>query len=101
MVYPTILSPLTIYTPGWRETIWSKVFLPKKTSRRLIPGLEPDGSYFHCFRMELEFGNAGLKLILEIKRTRETLSAHRKCAVEILDIDNFSGGNSLLCNFNL
>ena len=38
---PSIMPPVPIYTPGWRETTWSKVFLSKETTRRQRPGLEP------------------------------------------------------------
>ena len=34
---PSILSPVPIYTPGWRETMWSKRFLFKETTRQLRP----------------------------------------------------------------
>ena len=37
--YPLALwSPVPIYTPGWRETMWNKVSCLKETTRRQWPG---------------------------------------------------------------
>ena len=36
---PPTMSPVPIYTPGWRETKWNKGSLSKKTTRRAM--LEP------------------------------------------------------------
>ena len=33
--------PMPIYTPGWREALWELSVLPKNTTQRPQPGLEP------------------------------------------------------------
>jgi len=38
---PALDSPVSIYTPGWREALWELRVLPKKTTQRPRPGLEP------------------------------------------------------------
>ena len=37
--FPPTMSPVPIYTPGWRQTKWNKGSLSKKTTRRAM--LEP------------------------------------------------------------
>ena len=38
---PALNSPVPIYTPGWREAPWELSVLPKNTTQRPRPGLEP------------------------------------------------------------
>ena len=52
-VTPSSMSLVPIYTPGWRETMWSKdSFLPKETTRWQGLGLKPP-----IFRSEVQRGN--------------------------------------------
>ena len=38
---PALISPIPIYTPGWREALWELSVLPKNTTQCPRPGLEP------------------------------------------------------------
>ena len=40
-VTPSNLSPVPIYTPGWRETLWELRVLPTNTTQWPRPALEP------------------------------------------------------------
>jgi len=43
-VIPTLNLPVSIYTPGWRETLWEWRVLPKNTTQYPGKGSNPDRS---------------------------------------------------------